>query len=65
MSINISGLRAQRNNNSGQSSGGNQTPHALVEGLPPNMNKPSNAIIIEGFDRIQNSNNNPNNGSGP
>ena len=28
----------------------------MIDG-PPNLNKPSNAIIIEGFDRVNNNNN--------
>ena len=61
MSANTSGIKSYKNNNSGSGTGGNQSP-LIVEGLPPNMNKPSNAIIIEGFDRIQNSNMNNNAG---
>lgn len=58
MSISISGFKGFKNTSSGSNTGGNQSPKILVEGLPPNMNKPSNAIIIEGSDRVQNNNNN-------
>jgi hypothetical protein len=61
MSAKTSGFKSFKNNKSGPGSDGTISPSLIVEGLPPNMNKPSNAIIIEGFDRVQNRNSNNNN----